>query len=81
MRLLSTIALAATLLAGCDQGQPAPVQPPAVPPPAKAPPAAVEVGGPQGGIHVDDPASGTHVEVGGGKGVQVTTPESKVEVP
>ena len=81
MRLLFMIALAVTLLAGCDQGQPAPVQPPPPVPPAEAPPAAVEIGGPRGGIHVDDPANGTHVEVGGGKGVRVTTPESKVEVP
>ena len=72
-------------LAGCDPSkpvsvenrpiivEPTPVQP--------APPAAVEVGGPQGGIHVNDPAGGTKVDIGGGNGVRVKTPDSTVVVP
>jgi hypothetical protein len=79
MRILSSAALAIVLLTGCDQGRPTPVQP--VPPPSQPlPPAQVDVGGQRGGVHVNDPAGGTKVDVDG-SGVHVKTPETKVDVP
>ena len=92
MRTLAIIGLAAIALAGCDPKKPVPLDMPprqngAVSveeralPAEQAPPAAVEIGGPQGGIHVNDPAGGTRVDIGGGSGVQVRTPDSNVNVP
>jgi hypothetical protein len=40
----------------------------------------VEVGGPQGGVHVNDPAGATKVDVDA-SGVHVKSPESRVDVP
>jgi hypothetical protein len=79
MRILSLAFLATVLLTGCDQSRPAPVQP-VTPPSQPLPPAQVDVGGPQGGVHVNDPAGGTKVDVDG-SGVHVKTPETKVDVP
>ena len=69
MRCLTTIVLLATLMIGCDRSKPK-VDP--------APPANVEVGGSKGGVHVNDPASGTKVDVDG-SGVHVETPGTKVD--
>ena len=73
MRRFSCVGLVAIFLAGCVQSKPAPVE--------QVPPTRVDIGGPQGGVHVSDPADGTRVDVGGGSGVRVTTPESRVDVP
>lgn len=85
MRRLSFIGLAALALAGCDPSKPVSMENRPIPveraPVEPAPPAAVEVGGPQGGIHVNDPADGTKVDIGGGNGVRVRTPDSTVVVP
>jgi hypothetical protein len=85
MRRLSFIGLAALALAGCDPSKPVPMDNRSIPvepaPVEPAPPAAVEVGGPRGGIHVNDPAGGTKVDIGGGNGVRVRTPDSTVVVP
>ena len=69
MRYVAAIVLLAPLLFGCDRSD------------TKAPsadPAKVEVGGPKGGVHVKDPASGTKVDVDG-SGVHVETPGTKVD--
>jgi hypothetical protein len=77
MRMLPLMAVVAIALAGCDQSSSTPTRTPMVEPPAK-----VEIGGPQGGVHVNDPAGGTKVDIGGPQGgVHVDTPESKVDVP
>ena len=92
MRWLLFVGLAATVLAGCDPNKPVPLDNGTLPienrplsvderPVQQAPPAAVEIGGPQGGIHVNDPAGGTQVDIGGGNGVHVKTPDSNVNVP
>ena len=94
MRWLSFIGSAAIALAGCDPNKPVPLDNGTLPienrpislqdrpvPVEQAPPAAVEIGGPQGGIHVNDPAGGTEVDIGGGNGVRVKTPDSNVNVP
>jgi len=85
MRRLSFIGLAAIALAGCDPSKPVPLENRPIPlepaPIEPAPAPAVEIGGPRGGIHINDPAGGTQVDIGGGTGVHVTTPESKVDVP
>ncbi len=77
MRTLVLIILTATVMTGCNQSRPVPTQ---SAPPAIEPDPTVEVGGPQGGVHVNDPAGGTKVDVDG-SGVHVKSPESRVDVP
>ncbi|HEX4142941.1 MAG TPA: hypothetical protein VHY91_05270 [Pirellulales bacterium] len=94
MRPLSFIGLALIALAGCDPNKPVPLDnrplsTDDLPLPVddrpvlseQTPPAMVEVGGPRGGIQVNDPAGGTQVDIGGGNGVHVKTPDSNVNVP
>jgi hypothetical protein len=72
MRFLIPTVLFLALAAGCDHDKPTPTQP--------VPPAKVETGGPQGGVHVNDPAGGTKVDVDP-SGVHVKTPGTKVDAP
>ncbi len=69
MRYLAFVVLLTPLMCGCDRSEPK-VDP--------AAPAKVEVGGPKGGVHVNDPASGTKVDVDA-SGVHVETPGTKVD--
>ena len=69
MRYLAMIVLVTSLMVGCDRSEP------------KAPsraPLKVEVGGSKGGVHVNDPASGTKVDIDA-SGVHVDTPDTKVD--
>lgn len=69
MRYLAILVVVAPLLCGCERsGSKDPT----------AGPAKVEVGGKKGGVHVDDPASGTKVDVDA-SGVHVETPDTKVD--
>jgi hypothetical protein len=70
MRLPTLAILTFLLAAGCGQDKPAPTQP--------VPPAKVEIVAPQGGVHVNDPAGGTKVDVDR-SGVHVNTPDTKVD--
>ena len=81
MRRLSFAALLLLALAGCERARPTPAQRAGEPgsPPAGRP-AQVEIGGPQGGVHVDVPSGGTKVDVDN-SGVHIDTPGSKVDVP
>jgi hypothetical protein len=87
MRKLSIVLSAALLSSGCGPSSPTtPATPvPVVPAPALPPRGAeVEVGGPQGGVHVQAPArvpgQGTNVDVDQ-SGVHVRGPNTQVDVP
>ena len=79
MRYFALLVLASVLAIGCNKEGPTPAQPV---PPAKnetiiVPPAPPR--DPAGGVHVNDPAGRTKVDVDP-SGVHVNTPGTKVEV-
>ncbi len=72
MRFMFPACILFAFAVGCGKDKPTPTEP--------VPPAKVETIAPQGGIHVNDPAGGTKVDVGP-SGVHVKTPGTKVNAP